>query len=156
MSRVRLLESGPQLTPAQLDELERSYDVVLPEAYRDFLLANNGGTPRPTRLPVVALNWRRHCDVHWFFGLGLPEDCYDLRWIAEVAGEALDDGFWPIACDNTGNEYWLRLSDGAIFFWNYYDDVETPLMDRLFLVAPNIEAFLDMFCDDSELPPLHP
>ena len=51
---IQVRESGPPLADDALADLERRLGITLPAEYRAFLLAHNGGVPRPEwfRLPV--------------------------------------------------------------------------------------------------------
>ncbi|MGL6095491.1 MAG: SMI1/KNR4 family protein, partial [Fimbriiglobus sp.] len=49
------LDSGPRLTPADLDAFENEHGITLPIQHRAFLLNQNGGYPYPNRVRVAGM-----------------------------------------------------------------------------------------------------
>jgi uncharacterized protein (TIGR02996 family) len=88
--RVRFTDPGeprPALTPADLDRVERRFDLTLPVDYRAFLLNYNGGNPEPNHFRIpgrpygdgqyeVAVNL---CSV-WSAAEPEIDSDYDLVW----------------------------------------------------------------------------
>lgn len=63
---LRFTQKGPKLTDTELAGVERELGVSLPDAYRDFLLEQNGGVPNPNSLSI------KGCDelsLQWFYSI---------------------------------------------------------------------------------------
>lgn len=87
---------------------EARHGVVLPQDYRQFLLAHNGGLPQNNTDGVRA-----------FFCLDEHETWSLDRWANTAARKRLPDEMLPIAADAHGNLYclaWRGESAGAVFF----------------------------------------
>jgi cell wall assembly regulator SMI1 len=44
---IKIVDSGRPLAESDLQRLEQNLDVGLPRPYRAFLIAHNGGIPKP-------------------------------------------------------------------------------------------------------------
>lgn len=119
MSGVEFEDCAPAITEAQLKAFERKHDLSLPELYRRFLLRINGGHPIPDGLQIplggTAVDWR----LHYFLGLDDPMESCNLEWVMELTHDTRPAGFIPIASDEGGNFFYLKLGqshDGGVYF----------------------------------------
>lgn len=65
--------------------------------------------------------------LHYFFGLDDPMESCNLEWVMELTGEARPAQFIPIASDEAGNIFCLKLGhpyDGGIYFGTKRDNIE--------------------------------
>lgn len=119
MSNIQFEESGPPVLEADIAAFERKHRVTLPAAYRNFLLAVNGGHPEPsgTRILIdgALVSWR----LHFFLGLNDPVESCNLEWVTQLTERTRPKGMIPIARDEGGNFFYIdvRLGHGgAIYF----------------------------------------
>lgn len=115
---VTILGRGPAVSEEALRQLERSLPGVLPTDYREFLAANNGGTPRPNIIDIAGLPGM-NSDVQVFFGLNTSVESSDLLWNLRERGFRLRSGLCGIASDSSGNLFCMDLSGaarGTIYF----------------------------------------
>jgi hypothetical protein len=114
-----MLEYGA-LDTELLVRLEEGIGTVLPEDYRAFLVATNGG--RPAREEVALGGTEGSTLLHTFYGLHAgPEHARldtNLQWL----NGRIPTGLLPIAGDQVGNVFCLGLfgsSRGMVFFWDH-------------------------------------
>lgn len=133
---------GPPLTERDVAELETSLGFPMPASYRQFLLANNGGTPVPDCIDVPGFG---ETDVQVFFGIGRIVESSSISWNLDTLRERLSGRLVPIACDSGGNVFCLsaREEDGGVIL---YLDLESVLGDLevqtpTYEVAPSFDRF---------------
>jgi len=136
--RVTIGNQGPRLSEEQLRDFEDELTVQrLPESYRGFLLANNGGSPSPDTIDVP--NWRVSTDVAIFFGLHRADQYWnDLRWNLELfrEGRPIENAL-PIANDSSGDYFCLELHGaGAVVLFEPFD------FENRYPVAPDFDTFI--------------
>jgi cell wall assembly regulator SMI1 len=115
-------EAGPALTEGRLAEVEGRLGVRLPDSYREFLLAYNGGRPAPSHFLAYENNKPGWMRVHFFFGIDDPVRSCDILWNSAMFAGRIPDRVIPIACDEGGNRFCLDLRqavDGPILFWDH-------------------------------------
>lgn len=137
---LALEETGPALLEADVLALESEISARLPDDYRRFLLARNGGLLPRNTIHVAGAPWMP-TDVYALFGLGRHLDTSDLRWNREVYSlQSIGASLLPIACDAGGCPFCLSLDnqDGAIL----YIDLED--IERRYVVAESFSAFLNL------------
>ncbi|OJV94841.1 MAG: hypothetical protein BGO39_34035 [Chloroflexi bacterium 54-19] len=141
-----MLESkkfGPA-SESDVREFESLIKSRLPEDYRAFLLAHNGGEPDPE---VFFINESQGDDIlAKFYGLYKEPKYSSLAWCFETYRGRMPSNIIPIGTDPGGNQVCLSIggSDyGAIYFWDHEGIGETPPYENLYLLAPNFSAFLD-------------
>lgn len=138
MAQVRRNPDNGPLQVWRLADFERRLGVSVPEQYREFLLASNGGKPEP-----------HHCKI----GSGDTSDVRSLRGLHNRSIDSLDS-VWEqyqervpplpvhlvaIADDSGGNEWCIGLTGsdrGRIFFWDHESG-------EVIEVAESFQAFLD-------------
>ena len=121
---IQVRESGPPLADDALADLERRLGITLPAEYRAFLLAHNGGVPRPewfrlpvreewiaTRRSVGGMRWFGYCynngrmaeylkDWHRlvrFLGIGGDSDTLDFERAYRERSPGLPEGLAVVA-----------------------------------------------------------
>lgn len=106
-----------------LDELEKKYNFIFPEEYKNFLLKYNGGKTPETEFKINGIS----SDIQGFYGFGNADQYYHFDCL-ESSGKILewfDDKMFPIAT-NVFNDYIMISIDededknGKIYF--YYHD----------------------------------
>ena len=149
-----MTESGKALTEAQLQAVESRFGLALPNSYRRFLLAHNGG--RSERCVFYYKDESGpYTDsvIDWWFAIndgGNPsfEEYYQEFKIDEVR---VPVSLVPIAHDPGGSLICISVGkedNGSIYFWDAGDDSgyvpgETPTMSNCHLVADSLEEFVD-------------
>jgi len=104
-----------------LVELEKRYNLMLPEKYRQFLLKYNGGKTPETEFRINGVS----SDIQGFYGLGNADANYHFDTIEKCAkvDEWLKDKMFPIAINSFGDYIMINIDDerrGAVYF--YYHD----------------------------------
>lgn len=159
MRDLKLTDSEPPVTAADLDRFERQHDLVIPAAYRAFLLKHNGGYPSPenfrVEMPPRPHTRRSHTDwfetaVEFFLSLDAESVSIRVQWPYVTEGR-LQGGMFPIAYCG-GDLVCLSTREDTrdqVFYW--FSDEEYDAQadgDRnLYVVAPTFEDFLDQLHD---------
>lgn len=113
--------SLPLPSPDLLAAFEAGLAASLPRAYRDFLLATNGGRPDPCSVPI-GRSGGTVLDV--FFGLG-EAGFGELRQVMAVYAGRYPVAFLPVARDQLGNLVLLGLAGkyrGEVWFWDHEEE----------------------------------
>jgi len=137
---MKLTKQGPALTPNDFTALEQEMGAQVPNDYKLFLLASNGGIPEPP----IGFKWKGEMQEVGVFWLLLPTPDHGLRLALRRLRELNVDGFLSIA------GVWdrdvcldFRGSKSAVTFahYTYRDDfVEVVTMHEL---ANSFCTFLD-------------
>lgn len=145
---VHIEEQGPPASTTDAERLERLIGAALPPAYREFVLANNGGYPVPDTFRFA--DGRPGSAVHQFFALRGKQASNRLSYAVEVFAERVPPGLLPIARDPFGNLICLGVlgSDysGEVWFWDHEreaDEGEPARTDNLTKIADSFSDFLD-------------
>lgn len=147
---VEITDSGPVLTEVDLAEAERKVGRPIPLAYRQFLLAHNGGRPASPdfRIAEVPKGQSDDAAVKRFLGIDQQEPTLNLQYVFEMFTGRIPDDFFPIAFDPGGNLIGIMTSgknEGRVFFWDHEHETEEgapPTHDNLYPVADDFETFL--------------
>ncbi|WP_434041167.1 MULTISPECIES: SMI1/KNR4 family protein [Sorangium] len=136
---------GPKIFDVDVSNIERRLGAVLPDQYRRFLLACNGGSPTPDTVDVEGFSGAS-TDIQIFFGIGRIIQSSNLDWNLTVLAERLEEGMLPIAADSGGNVFCLALQGhrrGSVFYCDlepvFGNLAATP---QLFQVASDFDAFM--------------
>lgn len=164
-------DTGPEITAADIRDLESKLDARLPAAYRRFLSRYNGGIPDPHHFRDEALSR--------FYSVRAREKSNDLMANHRRMRRWLPAGVMPIADDAFGNEICLAIQGknrGKVYFWDHEGGIERidpriqfPWLDLsdlpddyefkgddwpghpdLTLIADSFDEFLDSFHDIDE------
>lgn len=134
-----------------IHSFEVRYEVKLPRAYREFLLATNGGRPIPPVFPIQRFPNNPIGVIQVFFGFNANIRAHDLAIVmGELAG-VIPVGLLPIACTD-GDDFVcidLRKAGAPVLFWdrrpfwgtNAWNDTD------LYPVTDNFEALLRALSD---------
>lgn len=151
------LEFGA-LGEQRLAAFEAEHRVSLPPDYRHFLLAHNGGRPRPG---CVNFRWQGResagC-VHYFYGLHEGPAWARLDRAVRIYDGRMPAGFVPIGPDPGGNQFSLVTAGpeaGAVYFWHHEyeaDEDDTPATDNLSWVAGSFAELLERMAAFTEPP----
>lgn len=137
---VEIIEKGQAIGEMDVAEFERELKVTLPDAYRQFLILNNGGIPS---LNVVDIGGApgSPTDVQVFFGIDRKIESSTLLWnLRLIANRIHLKHVLPIACDSGGNLFCIDMSgenNGEVLYCDLEDHAAT-----LYFVASNFDAFL--------------
>jgi hypothetical protein len=129
--------------------LEHRYGTCLPHAYRDFLLARNGGRPERDLFRVPGCMANPVARVHFFFGINDPVESCNLAWNIDVFEERLPRGMIPVGTTEGADKICLALDSGAIVYWDGYEDVVFP-------VSGSFEDFMASLFSDELSPHVPP
>ena len=135
-------EFGP-LDRIRLREFEAQIGGMLPEDYRAFLIANNGGAVSPTNFHISEAEG--DSTLANFYGLhdGPTWARLDAAFV-DYRGR-ISAWLLPIAADEGGNAICLGLTGehrGRVYFWDHEhegDDAEIAITP----IAPSFSAFCD-------------
>ncbi len=139
-------DGGALLQDAELDAFEKQVGARLPQEYRTFLKAHNGGRVRPRKLRMEAGAYSTGL-IQYFLSIGPPtfveRDWADLK---DPAHLRMPPEHIPIAqCE--GGDYLTLVTDGPkrgqIFYWDHEaegDEVYT--YDNLYFVAASLDDLL--------------
>lgn len=133
------------LDESALVSFEQSLKERLPEAYRQHLLKNNGGSWEPTCF--VISDKEGESAIHDVYGLhGGPEYC-QLDAIRETFGKRIPKDLLAIACDSFGNQICIGISGerrDAIYFWDH----EVVGKTSLTRISDSFESFVGSLTKD--------
>ncbi|MBK9260025.1 MAG: SMI1/KNR4 family protein [Polyangiaceae bacterium] len=137
---IQIIEEGEKLQISDLEALEATIGKRLPEAYRQFLLAHNGGRPVPAIIDIDD-SPENATVVHVLLGVTGPFESETLGWSWGAFQCRIPERLLPIADDPFGNLFCLSLAcddEGQVLFLDRYEE---PSMGPHF-VAKDFNAFL--------------
>jgi cell wall assembly regulator SMI1 len=135
---VAYVRREPSATPERIAQLEARIGRTLPEAYRDYLLEQDGGRLDNNDQAVKTI-----------FGIGEVPDFASMWDKLDTYRDRIPAWLLPVANDDFGNLYAisLRPSDcGSVWFWDHEeeaDEGEPPSEDNLESRAESWTQFLD-------------
>ena len=118
---LQTFEAGPPLGEEDVKSFERKHSLQLPAAYREFLLATNGGRPERDLFELKGLEGDSLGRIHLFFGLNDPIASCNLDWNLDVFGGRIPAGLLPIATTEGADKLCLSVAGartGAVFYWD--------------------------------------
>lgn len=131
----RIFES---ITEEEILSLEKKLKSRLPQDYRDFLLAYNGGSPNPNVFFISPKQQESNLSI--LFGI-TSKKAYDLWTNALDAYEDMDRTLLPIGEDPGGNQIYMSLHPDT-YGCIYFRDHELPAPDSLFPIAASFTELL--------------
>lgn len=124
-----------------------SIQGTLPDDYRHFLKAENGGRPDPNQFRFSRKDGiTQDGSIHYFFAL------YDgrvgsLKRNFDAYRGRVPGGYLPIGVDPFGNLILLRVTaqnPGKLFFWDHEEEDECiPSIKNMYVVANSFSGFLE-------------
>jgi hypothetical protein len=144
--------TGPPLTRADIEKVEREIGRPFPPEYLSFLLKYNGGRPRPNGFPIAGLEGNPFGTIHTFFGIGRSAESTTLSWNVGILSDRLPSRMIPIGHDESDNIICLLLEgdrSGSVWFWDSYashvgDGSDPP---GFYPIAETFEKFLELIGD---------
>jgi cell wall assembly regulator SMI1 len=136
---IQIAEQNRQLEPNDLARIEEKMGRPLPEAYRSFLLVNNGGRPHPDAIQIPSWDFRT-TDVNVFYGLDDEVESCDLLWRLGWLEGCVENHLLPIAGDSIGNNFVLVLDEVDYGEILYFNAAEIP--PKPYFVAKDFNEFL--------------
>lgn len=149
---LRTFEGGPPLREEDVTRFELRFGRVLPTAYRQFLLATNGGRPERDLFAIQSIEGHPAGRIHVFFGLNDPVESCNLDWNLEVFGDRIPTGLLPIATTEGADKICLSLDDkrsGRVLYWDGSAQASEP---TLHVLADDFASFVSSLQAD-ELSP---
>ncbi len=150
----KLNSANEPTTLGAIEKFERERSLDLPESYKNFLLAANGGVPETLMFPIQGFALNPFGAVQVFFGVDAKFPTSDLAKVYEMYQGGMPKGLVPIAC--TGGDdficFDLRGGTDAVSYWDkrpFWGTGEWRESD-LYRVADSFEEFLgSLRSDDS-------
>lgn len=137
---IEIQNSGPSLSEHDLTLLETATGRPLPQPYRDFLLAHNGGRPIANIIEIEEAPFKETV-LHTFFGMHPGDETNDLLENLESLGGCKENQLLPVAYDAFGDFFILVLSEehcGEVYCFQLTGETPIP-----YFVANNFNEFLD-------------
>lgn len=144
----KMEERRPNTTIHAIEAFERQRGLGLPNAYREFLLATNGGVPRASLFPVKGRPHDPIDKVQAFLGIGVSIPTSELSYAYDLYVGGFPFGIVPIANQNLGGYICLDLRGGKerVVFWDHRHFWSTGEWreEDLYHVAESFEEFLGL------------
>ena len=153
---MKIIDSYPATTNADLIRCEHEIGRSIPEPYRNFLQKHNGGVPDLACFAYVDMDYGNPIGtyVRAFFGVHeRGSETHDsLSYCAEtwLNRNRVPHDLFPVAVDGGGNLILLGAEGekkGKMYFWDHNweaDDGEPPTYRNVHPLADSFEAFLSM------------
>jgi len=150
------IEANKQINIKDIEALEESYGLSLPEDYKQFLLKYNGGEPdkylfKDKNLGSLVLNV--------LYGINI-EDSYDeLHNVIKVYKDRIPSSFIPIGDDSGGNQFVIGIKGkfkDKIYLWDHNTELEhnkfteNTLPGNMYKLADNFTEFINALEEDKE------
>ena len=126
--------------------VENEMGVELPESYRRFLLAYNGGRPSPAFFTAVENGEAVWMRIHFFFGIDDDVEGCDLLWYYRTLLGRLPRKVIAVANDEVGNLFCLDLrpeGHGRVLFWDHELEGAGPDRALRVVVASSFDGWLN-------------
>jgi hypothetical protein len=141
MTKILNSNQYGELEPRRLEKFETRIGARLPEEYRAFLLAHNGGEPDPSDFEIGPNDYS---GIHGgFYGLHQGPDYCRLDDNYDTFKGRIPDDLLAIADDDAGNQICIGIkgkSKGQIFFWDHEKEIH--LENEPHLLYLNFSTFL--------------
>ena len=144
----KIIDGNPPATQQGIEHFERGCGLVLPDVYKEFLLATNGGVPETPAFPVQGMADYSVGVMQVFFGIGARSPMPDLIEIYDFYADRIPHGIVPIADDGGGGYVCFDLRNGKhrVVFWDrrhFWGTGEWRERD-LYHVAESFAEFLEL------------
>ena len=148
---MKLSEIGEKITEKEINFLETTLEVKIPQDYKDFLLKNNGGIPEEIQMfsfceidPENGKEYEMETDIQNFSSINdIPFYYKNL-----IGARAIPEKYLSIACDSCGNEILLCANEfenyGKIFFGNHEMYHPETNYFNMTLIADSFTEFLNI------------
>lgn len=149
-------DSERSVSEDEIGAFEKKNGIRLPQSYRRFLLAHNGGVPLPDVFPLPD-HREGEMDVQVFFSLNDGVEAIQLQYNFDLYRERFDEAvfasLFPIASDSFNDRICLDLSEerfGAVVFIDMVPMWKDHTAKDVYLVADSFEAFLEMLYEPED------
>jgi len=127
--------------------LAREIAIDFSDAYKNFLLSQNGGVP----VNGVFHYGDGNSSGIVFFGVNTGENYSDLIWNYEVYKNCIPEGFFPIGSDPGGNLICIDFgNDQGVYFWDHEREDNPPSRNNIYRVGVSFEKFLTILEPDED------
>lgn len=133
-------------TPERLAAFEAQIGFRLPDQYRDFLLAHNGGGhPKPSIYEFDQDGFANGSDVNWFYGIeaDYPYDLVAIWKMDTIPPPYLPENLFAIGSDSGANSICIVVQGdnrGQIYFYDKN-------MNSTHWLADSFSEFIDNLLD---------
>jgi SMI1 / KNR4 family (SUKH-1) len=157
-------DERPPVSAAELAAAEAELADLgqrIPPSYKAFLAERDGGRPVLDFFEYEKDNERDEDAVDVFLGLrDVPPPAMNLVRTAGLLNGRILEGVLPIADDPYGNVICIDCRDGRdgpVLLWDHEYESEPPDEANLYLIAPNLQMFLEGLHENpNPLPPPEP
>lgn len=144
-----ILKDTTQAKPSEIADFEQRIGLRLPEDYRQFLSANNGGECRSDGTFREAATGEEISSVNIVLGLRDDPD-YDIEQALSGMSERMPAELLPICYDDGGSYLLLDCSDerrGMVYFLSLEaadedEEGEPPALESLTVIARSFSELL--------------
>lgn len=145
-AKVEWLDPNPSISDSDLVWFEMRHRIALPPAYREFLLANNGGQPNRKRFPICGMPNNPFGVIQALFGINATIPTEDIGRVFADLPSTVPSGIVPIGCTE-GDDFLcfdLRNRTSRIVYWDRkpFWGNEVWDEDQLYPVAEEFSSFL--------------
>ena len=137
---ITITSNNRHLDMEDIERMERVVGRSLPEPYRDFLLAHNGGRPKPDIIDIAGAPFRG-TDIQVFHSVDDEFQTCDILWGWENLDGCKENLLLPIANDSGGHTFALVLDEENYGHVYYFDSNEDP--PHPYHIANNFNEFLN-------------
>ena len=134
------------LTSEQLSAFELRHGLSLPEDYRQFMIAHNGGVPIPDAIDFLHGRKKNTSNVRILYSIIPGDDWASLdKTMQAYKGRIISEGV-PVGEDSGGNQYVLVCSGGKcgqVYFWDHENEPNKPGYRNMSYIAASFGEFLD-------------
>lgn len=138
-------------TEAMIDAFAERNEVDLPEDYRRFLIAYNGGRPKSNRCEVSIVNEAIIVDL--LFGLTESRGC-DIETFNAEYRDQLAPGFTIVGSDPGGAFFILGTTppNVGVFFWDHqhFFDKSSDENGNTYLIAESFTEWIESLRDSAD------
>jgi hypothetical protein len=147
--KYEMEEIGPKIKKENIDVLENKLSLTLPDPYKEFLLKNNGGRPKPNiAFPIHGWKNNERGYVHYFFGIDFVSEGYkyDLEEEYLIYKDRIPRNLIPIGSTEFGDVIALSMfgSDREnVYIWDHEKEHSPPTYRNIYKIANSFSAFVE-------------
>ncbi|MDV2078215.1 SMI1/KNR4 family protein [Marinobacter xestospongiae] len=157
---ITVNSSGEKIDISDLNKLEKSLGLVLPDDYKNFLLVFNGGIPVESHVDFEANSLKLPGEeIKRFYGVGV-NPTNDIEHKLRTIGGYIPEGFLYIANTHGGNFFLISTISylyGHVFYkdheiedFNEHNPKNGNLPESIIDIAPSFGDFLKMLYKHEE------
>lgn len=147
--KINITKSKKQLDPASLLALEHKLRITLSKDYRDFILHNNGGQPKPCVFSYKGVDgFESQSVINWFHAIyDGEENNFESTYLFYSENGRIPPSVVPIASDPGGNMICMSISGndrGMVYFWDHELESSYSGAKNLALLSNSFSDFLNL------------